>query len=42
MSNFNEALELNSIDETEVEARLAVELEERQELAWAAICETGA
>ena len=42
MSDFNETLELDTIDETAVEARLAVELEERQELAWVAMCETGA
>lgn len=44
MFDFNESMELNSVDEAAVEARLAVELEERQELAWVSFnkCDTGA
>ena len=34
MKDLNESLEVKEFDEANAESRFAVELEERQELAW--------
>jgi hypothetical protein len=40
MVDFNESLNMTEFNEKNVEERLAIELEERQELGWVCACDS--